>query len=138
MQNQLDDIIHLQSIETNTTIGIYPHEKTSKQPVIIDLKIYTDIKKASISENIYDTCDYANLTKFIVNYLNNSKFNLIETLAETLAEILLKEFKLKKIDLKISKPLALQDICPGALVSINISRTNPEEFCPHQHISSDL
>jgi len=124
MQNQLNDIIHIQGIETTSIIGVYPHEKINKQPVIVDLKIYTNIKLAAKSENIEDTCDYANITKFIMSYLNNNNFNLIETMAENLADILQKEFHLNKLDLKISKPMALQDIAKGALVSVNISRNN--------------
>jgi len=122
MQNQSKDIIHIRSIETTSIIGIYPHEKINKQPVIVDLNIYTDIKPAALSEDIKDTCDYANITKFIVTYLNTNKFNLIETLAENLADMLLKKFYLHKIDLKISKPMALQDIVKGSLVSVSISR----------------
>lgn len=122
MKHELNDIIHLQSIETTTIIGIYPHEKLVKQPVIIDLKIYTDIRPSAKSENIQDTCDYANLTHFIIAYLEHNKFNLIETLAETLANVIMQEFNIKKLKLKISKPMALQDIAKGSLVSVTISR----------------
>lgn len=123
MQNRLNDIIHIQGIETTSIIGIYPHEKTNKQPVIIDIKIYTDFTFAAKTEDINNTCDYANITKFVIEYLNCNKFNLIETMAENLADILINEFHIKKINLKISKPMALQDIAKGALVSINISRS---------------
>ena len=124
MQNQVNDIIHIQNLETITKIGIYPHEKTINQPVIMDFKIYTDVKFAAITDCINNTCDYASLSKFIINYVSSNQFNLLETLAENLCNILLKEFNIQQLDLRISKPLALQEISKGALVSIEISRKN--------------
>ena len=122
MQKQVNDIIHIQDLETTTLIGIYPHEKITKQPLIISLKIYTDIKLAAKTDNINHTIDYAKISKFILNYINSNHFNLLETLAENICDVLIKEFHISKIDLEIKKPLALKDISKKSVVSLKISR----------------
>jgi len=101
-------------------IGTLPRERRKKQPVMIDLAFPADIRKAARRDDLRDAINYKKLAEHISDFVSQSRFYLIETLAERLAKRLLADFPLRKITLRISKPNAL----PAAKnVSIQITRT---------------
>ena len=79
-----------------------------------------DNKKAASSDDIKDALDYKKVGKRVVAYIQRSKAELIESLAEKVAKIILEEFPVSKLVLTLSKPGALR----GA-ESVGISITRP-------------
>jgi dihydroneopterin aldolase len=69
----------------------------------------TDIKKASETDSIEDALDYKAITQRIKNFTQNNQFELIETLAEKLAQLILQEFNVPWLRLSVSKPFAIRD-----------------------------
>ena len=102
------DTIFLRDLEINATIGVFEWEKRIKQKVRIDLEMATDIAKAASSDAIEDTLDYKAISKRIIQFVEDSRYELIETLIEKLSESLLNEFNIPWMRLTISKPGAIR------------------------------
>ena len=102
------DTIFLRDLEINATIGIFEWEKRIKQKVRIDLEMAADIAKAAASDSIKDTLDYKAISKRIIQFVEDSSYELIETLIEKIAEILLKEFNIPWVRVTLSKPGAVR------------------------------
>lgn len=86
------DIIFLQALEIETVIGIYDWERKIKQKVVFDIEMGADIRQAASSDHIDDTLNYKAVAKRIISFVEESQFQLVETLAEKVAEIVLHEF----------------------------------------------
>lgn len=102
------DKIHLRNIKANILIGINPEERVNKQPVHINVTLYTDCSAAAASDNIKDAVDYSVIHDEIVSHLHNTHYDLIETLAEKTAEICLSEKAVKECVVSVDKPEALE------------------------------
>jgi len=103
------DKIILTDLRVDAVIGIWDWEKRNLQNISIDLEMQTDTKKTSQSDSIGDALDYKAVSKRAKQFIQDSQFNLIETLAENLAQIILKEFDVQWLRLSISKPYAIRD-----------------------------
>ena len=102
------DTIFLRDLEINATIGIFEWEKRIKQKVRIDLEMATDIAKAAATDSIEDTLDYKAISKRIIQFVDESQYELIETLIEKIAEIILNEFHVPWTRVTLSKPGAVR------------------------------
>ena len=102
------DTIFLRDLEIDATIGIFEWEKRIKQKVRIDLEMAADITKAAVSDSIKDTLDYKAISKHIIQFVEDSRYELIETLIEKVAEILLQDFNIPWVRVTISKPGAVR------------------------------
>ena len=103
------DKIFLTKLEVETVIGIWEWGKRLPQKVVFDLELSTDIKKAASSDSINDALDYKAVSKRIKVIASENQFELIETLAETIAQAILDEFEVNWLKLKVSKPFAIRD-----------------------------
>ena len=104
------DIIYLNDLRIDTVIGIYDWERRTKQTVIFDIEMAADIRKAAESDNIDDTLSYKTVAKRLISYVSTSEFELIETLAEQVAGILLNEFKVPWCRLRLNKRGAVRGV----------------------------
>ncbi len=102
------DIIFLRNLRIETVIGIFDWERQIKQPVFIDLEMATDIKKAAASDHIDDTLDYKSLSKAVIDFVEHSQFQLVETLAEKVAELIINDFNVPWLKLTLNKKGALR------------------------------
>jgi dihydroneopterin aldolase len=97
------DIVFLRDLRIETVIGIYDWERKIRQEVILDLEMGCDIRKAAASERIEDALDYKAVAKRLIAFVGESEFQLVETLAERCAEILLREFGIPWVRLSLNK-----------------------------------
>ena len=102
------DVIYLRGLRVGTVIGIYEWEKRIKQTISIDLEMGADIRAAARTDTIAATLNYKAVSKRIVEFVESNQFQLVETLAEKVAELLLEEFKLPWLKLTVSKPGAVR------------------------------
>lgn len=102
------DKIFLEQLEVPCIIGIFDWERKVKQKLLIDLEMPVDARKAAKKDSIDATLDYKGIAKRCIDFISKSKYFLIETLAEDLAQLLLKEFKLANIMVRVSKPGAIR------------------------------
>ncbi|KPL28899.1 MAG: dihydroneopterin aldolase [Acidithiobacillales bacterium SM1_46] len=97
------DIIYLHDLKIECVIGIWDWERKIKQRVIIDLDMGFDIRRAAQTDAIDDTLNYKAVAKRLQQFVGDSQFQLVETMAERVAEILLAEFKLAWVRVRINK-----------------------------------
>ena len=102
------DIIFIRDLRIETVIGIYEWERQIKQTVSIDLELGTDIRKAAATDRIDDTLNYKAVAKRLLEFVGESRFFLVETLGEHIAELVLQEFKVPWLRLTLSKPGAVR------------------------------
>ncbi len=102
------DIIYLRELRVDAVIGINEWERRIHQVVSIDLEMGTDIRKAAVSDAIEDTLNYKAVAKRVVTFVEDSKFKLVETLAERIAELLLNEFDIPWVKVTLNKPGAVR------------------------------
>jgi len=101
------DKIFLNDLKIDTIIGIYDWERQTLQTLTFDLEMDWDISAAAASEDISKTLDYGAIAQSIVTFVKASQYQLIETLAEDLASMLLEKYPIPKLKLTLSKPVAL-------------------------------
>ena len=121
---QARDIIFLSDLRVQTVIGIWDWERAIKQTVAIDLEMATDIRKAAASDSIEDTLDYKSVAKRIIEFVEQSSFQLVETMAEQIAGIIMDEFGVPWVKVRLSKPGAIRG---SREVGILIERTRENE-----------
>ena len=97
------DIIYLNDIRVETIIGIYEWERRTRQTVVLDIEMGTDIRTAAASDDIVDTLNYKAVAQRVIAYASGSEFHLVETLAEKIAGILLHEFKTPWCRIRLNK-----------------------------------
>jgi dihydroneopterin aldolase len=104
------DIVFLHGLKIDTVIGIWDWERKLKQTLVIDLDMGADLSIPGRSDNIEDTLDYKSVTKRIMKLADESAFLLVEKLAETIADILLNEFKIPWVRVRINKQGAVRQV----------------------------
>ncbi len=105
-------------------IGINPDERVKKQDILINLVIDADIRKAAQSDNIEDAVDYKSITKKIIQHVEDSSDYLVEKLVTDIARIIIIDFGVSKVQVRVEKPGALRF---AESVGIEIVRTR-EDF----------
>ena len=102
------DIIFLTDLRIETVIGVFDWEREIKQTVVFDLQMGADIRKAAASDELEDTLDYKSVAKRIIDFVEASDFQLVETLAERVAEIILNEFNVPWVRVQLNKQGAVR------------------------------
>ena len=101
------DVVFIEDLRVETVIGIYDWEKQVKQTVALDLEMAFDNRLPAARDAIEDTLDYKRVSKRLVAFVGESRFELVETLAERCAEIVMREFGVQWLRLRLSKPGAV-------------------------------
>jgi len=102
------DIVFINDLRIETIIGIYDWERKVKQTISLDLEMGTDISKSAETDAIEDTLNYKAVAKRLIAFVGESEYQLVETLAEKIAEIVLKEFNVPRVKLTVRKPGAVR------------------------------
>lgn len=102
------DIVFIHDLQIETVIGIYDWERKIRQTVSLDLEMATDIRKAARSDDIEDTLSYKTVAKRLIEFVQQSEFELVEALAEKICSIILEEFDVPWVKLTLHKPGAVR------------------------------
>jgi dihydroneopterin aldolase len=102
------DIIYLHDLKVDCIIGIWEWERRTTQTLTIHLDMAVDIKRAAASDSIEDTLDYKSVAKQVIAFVSGSQFQLVETLTEKIAELILTEFKVPWVRVKLNKKGAIR------------------------------
>ena len=122
------DIIFIEALRVETVIGVYDWERRIRQPVVIDLEMGTDIAQAATSDDVADALDYKAVSKRVQRFVEESSFFLVETLTERIAALVLDEFSVPWVRVRLNKVGALRGAA-GVGVAIE-RRRRPEESSP--------
>lgn len=102
------DIVYLNDLTIDTVIGVFDWERRIRQTVRIDLEMAADIRRAAASDDLADTLDYKAVAKRLIAFVSDSEFQLVETLAERVAGIVLDEFDVPWVRVRINKKGAVR------------------------------
>jgi dihydroneopterin aldolase len=101
------DIVFIKGLRVDTVIGVYDWERNIRQTVVLDLEMASDNRRAAGSDAIADAVDYDAISTRVLTFIKDSKFQLIETLAEQIAALVMDEFQISWLRLKLAKPGAV-------------------------------
>ncbi|WDD99860.1 dihydroneopterin aldolase [Thalassomonas actiniarum] len=113
------DKVYIEGLTIQTTIGFYQWEKEIKQKLVIDLQMGWHTAAAAENDELAKTLDYAQISQEIETFANSNPVDLIETLAERIAEYLMISHSIPWLKLKIGKPGAVFN---AATVGVEIER----------------
>lgn len=112
------DQLEITKLRIKTRIGVYAWEQAILQDLLLDIYIPLE-SKTTYQDLLSQTIDYEKLCQMITSFLQNHSFNLIETVAEKVVELIKKEFHVQSLTVRVSKPHAI----PAAEnISITLSR----------------
>lgn len=98
----------VRQLQVDCIVGIQPHEREREQPVLLDIEIDYDFAAAAASDAIGDAADYDAVVRSVTHLIQVQKFFLIETMAETVAAMLLNDTpRAHAVRLEIRKPAAV-------------------------------
>lgn len=101
------DIVYISGLRVDAVIGVFEWEQNIRQPLVFDLSMGVDCQPAAKNDDIQLALDYAEVSEFVTFYTADSRYKLVETLAESLAEQLMAKFAIGWIQIKIAKPNAV-------------------------------
>lgn len=115
------DTIFIKGLAVNAVIGVFDWEKEIKQPLLFDIELYTELFKASQSDDLQDTVCYKTVSDDVLALTKASRFDLIETLAEAVCEkIFASQPAVTALQLTLHKPEAVPE---AQSVGLQIFRT---------------
>ena len=103
------DKIFIHALKTEAIIGIFDWERQVKQTILVDLEFSANIRKAALSDSIDDTLNYKKVAKRVLSFIEASQFHLVETMADSVAMLLLEDFGLEWVKVVLSKPGAIRN-----------------------------
>ncbi|MGD8556520.1 MAG: dihydroneopterin aldolase [Chromatiales bacterium] len=102
------DIVFLKELRIDTVIGIYQWERQIRQTVVLDIEMGTDIARAAATDHINDTLNYKAVAKRLIEFVGQSEFQLVETLAEEICRVIREEFSVPWVRLTLNKKGAVR------------------------------
>ena len=104
------DTIYIHGLQCECVIGVWKWEKAITQTLVLDIDLATDIKPAANSDDLKDTLDYKKVADRVLEYAKQNEFDLIETLIERLSEVILSEFNVPWVRIKLDKGGAVKNV----------------------------
>jgi len=119
------DKLHIRDLVIPTVIGVHAQERKEPQDIVLNITLYTETIKAAEVDSIALTVNYETLCGKLVEYVRASSFTLIESLADTIAKLLLDTKGVLACRVVLDKPDALES-CRS--VAVEIFRTSGTSF----------
>lgn len=102
------DRILIKDLMLRCVLGLSEEERREKQDVLINLILWTDLRRAAASDSIQDAVDYSALKKRIITLVEGSQYHLAETLADRIASLCLEQNAVQQVQVTVEKPTALR------------------------------
>lgn len=101
------DTVFIRGLTVETIVGVHDWERHSPRPVVLDVELASDVARGAASDRIADALDYDAITRRLTRFVGESRFELIETLAEGCVALLREEFGVPWVRLGLHKPGAV-------------------------------
>ena len=115
------DRILIRDLMVRCIIGVNPEERRDKQDVVINIALSADARKAGKTDRFQDAVDYRSIKKEIYAMAEGSAYNLVEALAERIADICLAHDGVEQAVVTVEKPAALRF---ARSVAVEVTRSN--------------
>lgn len=102
------DKIFLSALNVECIVGIWEWERRVKQNVVIDVELAADIRRAAAADHIDHTVDYKRLAKRLLTFVGESQYQLVETLTERIAHLIVTEFHVPWVKVRLNKQGAIR------------------------------
>lgn len=119
----MSDLIEIHDLLLRTIIGINADERVNLQDVVINVRLETDLRTPGRTDQIEDAVNYRTITKRIIDLVENSRFHLVEKMAEEIARLCLEERGVERATVSVQKPSALRF---ARSVGVTIERTRDD------------
>ena len=98
-----EDKLIIKDLVAECRVGVYEWEQAHPQSVWIDLELAIDAAKAAALDDVKATIDYGRLVSVITQHVQHKPFGLLETIAEDVASLILKEFAASQVLVRVKK-----------------------------------
>ena len=115
-------IIYIKDLVVEAKHGVHQHEKDRAQRFSITVELTIDNARAADTDNLDDTINWSELRDLIVDTVQNNSFNLLERLAQTIADRILEDPRVQNLSLSIDKPDAFTSGIPGVRLAVEAPR----------------
>lgn len=119
----MPDTIEIHDLLLRAIVGINPDERVNRQDVLLNLCLEVDLRPAARSDDIGDAVNYRSIAKDVIEFVEQSQFNLVEALAEAVASLCLRDERVTRVRINVQKPGALRF---AKSVGITIERTRAD------------
>ena len=116
------DTVFIKGLKARATIGVFDWERQIRQHVVLDIAMKTDVAAAARSDSMDDAVDYKEVARRVSELVETSSFQLVESLAEAVAALILKEFGVGWVRIRLGKPFAVRS---AQDVGVTIERGTP-------------
>ena len=103
----MTDIVFIAGLRIDALIGVHDWERQAPRPLVFDIEMHFDNRIPALSDALADALDYEAVSLRLVEFAGQTGFNLVETLAEQCAGLILAEFGARGVRLKLTKPGAV-------------------------------
>lgn len=111
------DRVFIRHLKISAAVGTLEWERTAYQDIVLDVEMSIDARSIAQTDDIHQAIDYVAIRDCVTQFAGQHRFNLIETLADRLANLLLERFPTTWLHLTLTKPIALQgEAIPGVVV----------------------
>ena len=101
--------VFITGLKAQAVIGVYEHERHIRQALVLDLEMATDTSDAAASDQLDDALDYAAVAASVIELVEASEYQLIETLADAVVTLVRGEFGVPWLRLTVHKPGAVPE-----------------------------
>lgn len=116
------DRVVLRGLRAHGHHGVYPEERASGQPFVVDVVLGLDLTGAGRSDDLADTVHYGELAQRVLAVVEGEPVNLLETLAARVAELCLTYPSVEEVEVTVHKPEAPVGV-PFEDVAVTIVRS---------------
>lgn len=113
------DVVRIKGLRVETVVGVHAWERKLPRPVVIDLELATDVARAARTDQLQDAVDYHAVAQSVIACVAGAQPQLIETLAQRIADQLMRDFGVAWLKLELHKPGA---VAGASDVSVAIER----------------
>ncbi|MFQ3304102.1 dihydroneopterin aldolase [Candidatus Njordibacter sp. Uisw_039] len=110
------DTVYVHGLAVDTVIGIFDWEREIRQKVVLDVEMAVDISPSAATEDIDRTVSYKDVSDRLTQFIEQSEFLLVETMAEEIAGLILAEFAVPFVRIKLGKPDAIANACDVGVI----------------------
>jgi len=117
-----DDVILLQGIQVPAALGVTAAERRVRRPVLLDLEVQSDLRRAGRTDRIRDTLHYRHISEVVEDVAANQEHKLVEALAQRIADAVLAKFDVDAVTVTVRKPTPIAGVLQYAGVRIRRAR----------------
>ena len=102
------DTVFIRGLKAKAVIGVFGWEKQIRQNLVLDLDLRADVAHAAASDTLEEAVDYKAISQRVVAFVEDSQYQLVESLAEAVAGLIREEFSVSWVRVRIAKPFAVR------------------------------